>query len=105
MNRNGTESVRTTARNLNAQLATQMKERPYAAIGLAAGAGIVAGSILGSRIAQLGVAAAAGYLARDLLEGTEVGAELRRMVDSALRRFAAGAGKQAHGHTGRAAAS
>lgn len=87
MNRNGTESVRSMARDLNAQLATQVREKPYAAIGLAAGAGFVAGSILGSRIAQLGVAAAAGYLARDVMQGSEVGSELRRMVDRVLDRL------------------
>jgi DUF883 C-terminal glycine zipper region len=87
MNRNGTESVRTVARDLNAQLATQVRERPYVTIGFAAGAGFVAGSVLGSRIAQLGVAIAAGYLAREMMEGSEVAGELKRLIDQALERF------------------
>ena len=86
---NGTGSerlarVRTVAQNLNRQIDHQMKERPWAMMAGAATTGFLAGSILGSRIAQLAVAAAAGYLGRDLIERSGVADDLRRALRGAL---------------------
>lgn len=61
--------LREAGRNLGAQLEEQVRKRPYVVIGAAAGLGFVAGSLLGSRLGQLLLAAGIGYAAKDALEG------------------------------------
>ncbi len=61
--------LRAAGRNLGAQVEEQVRKRPYVVIGAAAGMGFVAGSLLGSRLGQLLVAAGIGYAAREVLEG------------------------------------
>jgi ElaB/YqjD/DUF883 family membrane-anchored ribosome-binding protein len=64
--------LREAGRNLGAQLEEQIHRRPYMVIGAAAGVGFVAGSLFGSRLGQLLLAAGMGYVAKNVLEG-EIG--------------------------------
>jgi ElaB/YqjD/DUF883 family membrane-anchored ribosome-binding protein len=61
--------LREAGRNLGTQLEEQVHKRPYMVIGAAAGVGFVAGSLFGSRLGQLLLAAGIGYLAKNVLEG------------------------------------
>jgi ElaB/YqjD/DUF883 family membrane-anchored ribosome-binding protein len=61
--------LREAGRNLGTQLEEQIHKRPYMVIGAAAGVGFVAGSLLGSRLGQLVLAASIGYVAKNVLEG------------------------------------
>jgi hypothetical protein len=63
------ERLRAAGKNLGTQLEEQLRKRPYVIIGAAAGAGFIAGSLLGSRLGQLLIAAGIGYAAREALEG------------------------------------
>jgi hypothetical protein len=63
------ERLRAARKNLGAQLEEQVRKRPYVVIGAAAGVGFFAGSLLGSRLGQLLIAAGIGYVAREALEG------------------------------------
>jgi ElaB/YqjD/DUF883 family membrane-anchored ribosome-binding protein len=61
--------LRAAGRNLGAQLDEQVRKRPYVVIGAAAGLGFVAGSLFGSRLGQVLLAAGMGYVAKNVLEG------------------------------------
>jgi ElaB/YqjD/DUF883 family membrane-anchored ribosome-binding protein len=61
--------LREAGKNLGVQLEEQARKRPYVVIGAAAGLGFVAGSLLGSRLGQLLLAAGIGYLAKDVFDG------------------------------------
>jgi hypothetical protein len=61
--------LREVGRNLSGQLDDQVRKRPYAVVGAAAGIGFVAGSILGSRLGQVLLAAGMGYMAKHVLAG------------------------------------
>jgi hypothetical protein len=71
--------MREAGRNLAAQIEQQAVKRPFVVIGAAAGVGFVAGSLFGSRLGQVLLAAAGGYVAKNLLEG-EIG--LKRLQDN-----------------------
>ena len=71
--------LRDVGRNLAAQLEQQTVKKPFFVIGAAAGLGFVAGSVLGSRLGQVLLAAAAGYFAKNVLEG-DIG--LERLEDN-----------------------
>ena len=68
--------MRELGRNLGGQLQAQARKRPYMMLGAAAGIGFVAGSLFGSRLGQVAIAAAVGYFARNVLEG-EMGEPIR----------------------------
>jgi len=63
------DRLRAAGRNLGAQLQEQARKRPFVVMGAAAGLGFVAGSMLGTRLGQLVLAAGIGYAAKDILEG------------------------------------
>jgi hypothetical protein len=63
------DRLRAAGKNLGTQLEEQVRKRPYVVIGAAVGVGFVAGSLLGSRLGQLIIAAGIGYMARETLEG------------------------------------
>jgi hypothetical protein len=66
--------LRAVGRNLATQLAEQIEKRPYVAIGAAAGVGFVLGSLVGSRLGQMLLAAAIGYGVKNVVQG-ELGVE------------------------------
>jgi ElaB/YqjD/DUF883 family membrane-anchored ribosome-binding protein len=66
--------LRAVGRNLATQLAEQVEKRPYVAIGAAAGVGFVIGSIFGSRMGQMLLAAGIGYALKNVIEG-DIGVE------------------------------
>jgi ElaB/YqjD/DUF883 family membrane-anchored ribosome-binding protein len=66
--------LREAGKNLGVQLEEQVRKRPYVVIGAAAGVGFVAGSLFGSRLGQVLLAAGLGYVAKNVLEG-DIGVE------------------------------
>ncbi len=63
------DRLREVGRNLGGQIDEQVRKRPYAVLGAAVGFGFVAGSILGSRLGQVLLAAGVGYAAKRVLGG------------------------------------
>jgi hypothetical protein len=61
--------LREVGRNLGEQIEEQVQKRPYVVIGAAAGIGFVAGSLFGSRLGQMLLAAGLGYVAKNLVGG------------------------------------
>jgi hypothetical protein len=61
--------LREVGKNLGEQIEEQVQKRPYVVIGAAAGIGFVAGSLFGSRLGQMLLAAGLGYLAKHLVAG------------------------------------
>lgn len=61
--------LREVGRNLGAQIEEQVQKRPYVVLGAAAGIGFVAGSLFGSRLGQVLLAAGLGYVAKNVLSG------------------------------------
>jgi len=61
--------LREVGRNLGEQIEEQVQKRPYVVIGAAAGIGFVAGSLFGSRLGQMLLAAGLGYVAKNLIAG------------------------------------
>jgi len=61
--------LREVGKNLGEQIEEQVQKRPYVVIGAAAGIGFVAGSLFGSRLGQMLLAAGLGYVAKNLLAG------------------------------------
>jgi ElaB/YqjD/DUF883 family membrane-anchored ribosome-binding protein len=68
------DRLREVGRNLAGQLDEQVRKRPYVVLGAAAGFGFVAGSLLGSRLGQVMIAAGVGYAAKRVL-GDDFGIE------------------------------
>lgn len=68
------ERLREVGRNLAGQLDEQVRKRPYVVLGAAAGFGFMAGSLLGSRLGQVMLAAGLGYAAKRVL-GDDFGIE------------------------------
>jgi hypothetical protein len=68
------DRLREVGRNLSSQVDEQVQRRPYVVIGAVAGLGFVAGSLFGSRLGQVLLAAGLGYFARNLAGG-EFGVE------------------------------
>jgi hypothetical protein len=64
---------------LGAQLEAQARKHPYATISAAAGLGFVAGSLFGSKLGQVALAAGVGYVAKNVLEG-DLAVELLRQA-------------------------
>ena len=77
--------LREAGRNLGEQIDEQVRKRPYVALGAAAGVGFVAGSLFGSRLGQVLLAAGIGYAAKHALGG-DLGLGLDR-IHSALEKL------------------
>ncbi len=60
---------REVGRNLGSQIEEQARKRPYVVIGAAAGAGFVLGSLFGSRLGQVLLAAGIGYVVKNVVDG------------------------------------
>lgn len=73
--------LREVGRNLATQVGDETRKRPYAAIGAAAGVGFVAGSLFGSRLGQVLLAAGLGYVARNFLDGSPVVERLQDNIE------------------------
>jgi hypothetical protein len=61
--------MRELSRNLGLQLKAQTGKRPYVMLGAAASIGFIAGSLFGSRLGQVALAAGIGYVAKNVLQG------------------------------------
>jgi ElaB/YqjD/DUF883 family membrane-anchored ribosome-binding protein len=61
--------LREAGRNLGAQIDEQVHKRPYMVVGAATGIGLLAGSIFGSRVGQVLLAAGVGYAAKNIIGG------------------------------------
>ena len=72
------ERLREVGKNLGSQIEEQVQKRPYVVIGAAAGIGFVAGSLFGSRLGQMLLAAGLGYVAKNLIEG---GVDIERLQE------------------------
>ncbi len=76
--------LREVGRNLGAQIEEQVHKRPFVILGAAVGAGFIAGSLFGSRLGQIMLAAGIGYAAKNVIggdldvEGLEAGLERLR---------------------------
>jgi ElaB/YqjD/DUF883 family membrane-anchored ribosome-binding protein len=68
------DRLREVGRNIGSQLEEQVQKRPYVVIGAAAGIGFVAGSLFGSRLGQVLLAAGIGYLVKNVASG-DIGVE------------------------------
>ena len=77
------DKIRDVGKNLGEQLETQMKERPYVVLGAVAGVGFVAGSLLGSRLGQVAIALAGGYVVRNMIRGGG-GGDVQRLVKEGI---------------------
>jgi ElaB/YqjD/DUF883 family membrane-anchored ribosome-binding protein len=64
--------LREAGKNVGAQIEEQVQKRPHVVIGAAAGLGFVAGSLFGSRLGQVLLAAGLGYVARNFVEGGDI---------------------------------
>jgi|HubBroStandDraft_6_1064221.scaffolds.fasta_scaffold331761_2 hypothetical protein len=84
------DRLREVGRNLSGQFDEQVRKRPYAVVGAAAGIGFVAGSILGSRLGQMLLAVGIGYAAKRVLGGEfgidRLQAGLEKLTSDAERR-------------------
>jgi hypothetical protein len=76
------EKIRAAGRNIGEQLQQQLEERPYVVLGAVAGAGFVAGALVGSRLGQIAVAIGGGYLVRNLLRGQ--GGDVQKLVKQGI---------------------
>jgi ElaB/YqjD/DUF883 family membrane-anchored ribosome-binding protein len=91
------ERLREVGKNLGGQVDDQVQKRPYVVIGAAAGAGFIAGSILGSRLGQILLATGVGYAAKQLL-GSDFGLErlqagLEKLTGELESKFERGSGR------------
>jgi hypothetical protein len=62
------ERLREVGKRLGAEVEEQLHKRPYVVLGAVAGLGFTAGSLLGSRLGQLLLAAGLGYAIKNVLE-------------------------------------
>jgi hypothetical protein len=76
------------AQNAREGIVEYVKERPIAALGIAAGAGFVAGCVLGSRVGRIALMVAAGSVAQDLLNESLGEGGVKKLVTDELSRFA-----------------
>jgi hypothetical protein len=60
--------LREVGRRLGSEVEEQLRKRPYVVLGAAAGLGFTAGSLLGSRLGQMLLAAGLGYAIKNVLE-------------------------------------
>jgi hypothetical protein len=81
------DRVREITRNLGEQLETQIHERPFVVLGAVAGASFVAGSLLGSRLGQIAVAIAGGYLVRNALNQAAGPGGVQRVVKESIEKI------------------
>lgn len=63
------ERLREVGQNLSSQLEEQVQKRPYVVVGAAAGIGFVLGSLFGSRLGQVLLAAGIGYVVKNVVAG------------------------------------
>lgn len=70
-----------TGRKIGNEAVGHARRRPQLAIGIALATGFVAGSVFGSRLGQVIVAAATGYLVKHALTGDQALEDLRRTLE------------------------
>jgi len=84
------DRLREVSRNLGSQIDEQVRKRPYVVLGAAVGVGFVAGSLFGSRLGQVLLAAGIGYAAKHALGGEvsldRIQAGIERLIGEAEHR-------------------
>jgi hypothetical protein len=68
------------------RIARYVRKSPVAAVGIAAGAGFVVGSLFGTRIGRFLLVLGAGYAAQDLVDGALGEGGLRKLVSDEIAR-------------------
>jgi hypothetical protein len=76
------EKIRSVGQNLGEQIEEQLAERPYVVLGAVAGVGFVAGALVGSRLGQIAVAIAGGYLIRNAIRSQ--GGDVQKLVKQGI---------------------
>ena len=61
------ENLRDMGTDLGRRIGDQVQERPFASLGVAFGVGVVASSLLTSRLGRLAILAAGGYVVKQML--------------------------------------
>ena len=74
------------ARDVGGEIAAYVKKRPVAAVGVAAGAGFVVGTLVGSRIARVALTMAAGYAVQEIVEGALGEGGVKKVIADELAR-------------------
>ena len=76
------ERIKSVGQNLGQQIEQQLSDRPYVVLGAVAGVGFVAGALIGSRLGQIAVAIAGGYLIRNAIRAQ--GGDLQKVVKQGI---------------------
>ena len=87
--------IKRAGANLSEEVGTYVRKQPLAALGIAAGAGFVLGSIFGSRLGRVALVAAVGYVAQDLIEGALGEGGIRALLVDEVTKLGAAKGKKA----------
>jgi hypothetical protein len=87
VDRSQLDQLARAARNVGEDVANYVRRRPVAAIGIAAGAAFVAGTVLGSRVGRFALIMAAGSLAQDILDESLGEGGVKKLVTDELSRL------------------
>jgi hypothetical protein len=74
------EKIKTVGMSVRDEVESYVARQPLAAVGIAAGAGFVLGSIFGTRLGRLALMAAVGYAAQEVIEGALGEGGVRKLV-------------------------
>jgi hypothetical protein len=72
--------IKTVGLSVRDEVESYVARQPLAAVGIAAGAGFVLGSIFGTRLGRLALMAAVGYAAQEVIDGALGEGGVRRLV-------------------------
>jgi hypothetical protein len=59
--------IKSVGTNISEEVTSFVQKQPVAALGIAAGAGFILGSVFGTRLGRMALLAAAGYAAQELI--------------------------------------
>jgi hypothetical protein len=82
------EKIKTVGMSVRDEVESYVARQPLAAVGIAAGAGFVLGSVFGSRLGRLALMAAVGYAAQEVIEGAFGEGGVRKLVADEISKLA-----------------